>query len=95
MPTAFSAIGGQVRQGLDERLVAVHEDDLADALGVVADSLQVADDAQDRDDLPQVGGHRLLRGDQIDALVLQCPALPVDLGVVVDDLLGLLRHPGS
>ena len=87
---AFSVMEGRYVRGPDERLVAVHEDDLADPLGVVADPLEVADDAQGRDDLPQVGGHRLLRGDQIDAPVLQLPALPVDLGVIGDHLPGLL-----
>jgi hypothetical protein len=84
----FLGHGRQIRQRPHERLAAVQEDDLADALGIVADPLQVADNAQRRDDLAQVRGHRLLRGNQIDAPVLQLPAFLVHLGVVGNDLFG-------
>ena len=45
----------------------------------------------DRDENAQVDGHRLLRGDELQAAVLQLPALTVDDIVLFDDALGGLQ----
>ena len=77
--------------GHERRLVGEHERDLRDALGVVGHALEIDDDVQHRDDRAQIAGQRLLRGDQLEALVLDVVALLVDAQVVGDDLAGKIE----
>ena len=85
---AFSAIRGISTSGLTSGSFPQH-DDLGDALGMVAHPLQIGDNVQYRDDLTQIGRHRLLAGDKIDAFFLDLPSPLVDEDIVGDDLLGV------
>ena len=55
---------------------------LGDAFGVVAHALQLGDHLEDGSHLPQVAGHRLLRSDQDQDVVLNREAFLVDQVVV-------------
>ena len=55
---------------------------------MVPHAFQVDDDVEDRNDGPQIARQRLLRGDELQALLFGLVALAVDLLVVRDDLVG-------
>ena len=59
---------------------------LGDALGQVADPFEAAVDAHDGQDEPQVAGHGLPEGEDVEALGLDLDLHLVDVGVAVADL---------
>ena len=77
--------------GLQRRLVREHDGDFGDALGVVAHALEVDDDVQYcQDACAGRRAMRLLRSEELEALLLGLVALAVDLHVVDDDDAGEL-----
>ncbi len=61
---------------------------LGDVFGQIAHPLQIVVDLQHGHDEPQIGGHRLIEGQNLEALFLDLDLHAVDLGVVGDHLLG-------
>ena len=55
-----------------------HQVDAPDAFCVVRHAFQLVGDEQHRHDDAQIGGHRLLQRDRVDALLLDLVALGVD-----------------
>ena len=77
-----------VNQRLDQGLIADADADFGDALGVIAHALQLGGDMYGAQHGPQVGGGRLLGGQQGYALAFEAILQTVDLIVGVDDFLG-------
>ena len=80
-----------VDQRLQWRLVAHPQADLGDAFGVVADALEFGGDLNDGYQAAQIGGHRGLQGDQVDAFLFKFDLEVVDLVVLIDDGLGAVE----
>ena len=69
--------------------------DLGDVHRQVTHPLEVGDHPQGRDEHPQVAGHRLLEGEELEGALLDPLPGGVDGGVVADDLLGDLGVRGE
>ncbi|OJU41724.1 MAG: hypothetical protein BGN97_08715 [Microbacterium sp. 69-10] len=82
------AAEGALQALRDRALREAQPGELRDVLGHVAHALQRCADAQRRDDDAQVAGDRLLAGEDLDGLLVECDGELIDLGVVGDDLLG-------
>ena len=85
-PRGFLGHHRNVDQRLQRRLIAHRQADFGDALGIVAHPLQFRRDVQHRDNRPQIAGHRLLRGDEVEAEFLDFEPLPVDVVILLDHL---------
>ena len=84
---------GNVNQGFQRRVVAHPQADFGDTLSVVPHPLQLHGDVQQGNNGPQVAGHRLLSGDQVDAQVLYFVPFAVDMVILGNQLLGFSQVP--
>src|SRR5688572_22668378 len=69
-------------------MFAEHQANAGDPFAMVSNALKLGDDVNGGDDIPEVGGHRLLGGDQVDRVILNVKAAAVDLIICLYHLAG-------
>ncbi len=82
---ALPAMACRFRDQIDVRAVGQIESPLGDVRRQVADPLQVVVDLQHGDHEPQVGRHRLVQCQRLQALLFHLDFEPVDFVVGLDD----------
>ncbi len=84
-----------IDQRLELRFVGEVLRDLGDVAGVIADALEIDDDVEHGCDGAQIRRHRLLQGEQVQAVGLDEHVEVVDVIIGPQDVVRQLRHPSA